>query len=324
MTTDELFTALRALKDDEAQNFIKQLQLHQLELEIQNRELRQTQEQLAQSRLRYADLYDFSPIGYASLSADGVIEEINVTGGQLLGGNPHKLIGRLFESFVQAEDVPSFRDYLKRCRRSQKKRTIELRLVADKQQPIDIQLFTMATQDANCRSLQFRTAIIDVTTRKRAEADVRATQKHLEHVVAERTAELTSARREREEASDFFMKPVRFWRCLSISRSRYGLWRAPVFHTWRMRVYRRRDQPGILAAYLRSLPTGEQLRDPHAWWTRCWPVHRPLHRGTSWRRGSGRERRRGSRGDVYRGSAIFLIFPLNSVGYGLCRGRRTL
>ena len=203
MTTNELFSALQELKDDTAQDLIKELQVHQLELEIQNRELRETQQQLAHSRMRYADLYDFSPIGYASLDENGVIEEINITAGKLLGENPHKLIERSFADFVPAEDVQCFKDHLSRCRSSRKKRNLELRVIPRDGQPIDIQLFTMATQDADRHTLQFRTAMIDVTMRKRAEAAVLETQKKLEQMVAERTAELTSERRQREEAQRF-------------------------------------------------------------------------------------------------------------------------
>src|SRR5215470_6861273 len=200
---NELFTALQMLKDDRAQDLIKELQVHQLELELQNRELRETQQQLTHSRVRYADLYDFSPIGYASLDEDGLIEEINIAGGQLLGDNPHKLIGRSFADFIAPDDVHSFKEHLRRCRWSRKKRSIELRLLPREGTPIDIQLFTTATQDADRHTLQFRTAMIDVTTRKRAEADVLETQKKLEQIVAERTAELTSERRQREEAQRF-------------------------------------------------------------------------------------------------------------------------
>src|SRR5437870_10819681 len=114
MTTHELFEALDTLMQskrsateagDVTRELIKELQVHQLELEIQNRELRNTQQQLAHSRVRYADLYDFSPIGYASLDENGAIEEINITGGKLLGDNPHKLIGRSFTDFIAVEDI---------------------------------------------------------------------------------------------------------------------------------------------------------------------------------------------------------------------------
>src|SRR5262245_53581118 len=203
MTTNELFTALEALKHDENQDLLKELQIRQLELEIQNRELRETQQQLAHSRLRYADLYDFSPIGYASLSESGVIEEINITGGKLLGDNPHKLVGRTFTEFIDSGDADRFNDYLRRCRYSRKKRGIELGLVPIQGSPIDIELFAMPTQDADRHTLQFRTAMIDVTMRKRAEAAVREAQYKLEQIVAERTAELTSERRKREDAQRF-------------------------------------------------------------------------------------------------------------------------
>jgi PAS domain S-box-containing protein len=203
MTTDDLFTGLQALKDDKASDLITELLVHHLELEMQNRELRQTQQQLAHSRMRYADLYDFSPIGYASLDEDGFIEEINIIAGKLLGDNPHKLIGRPFAEFITTDEIQSFKDHLRRCRGSRKKRSIELRLVSQQSPPIDIQLFTMATQDADRHTLQFRTAMIDITIRKRAEAAVLETQKKLEQMVLERTAELTLERRQREDAQHF-------------------------------------------------------------------------------------------------------------------------
>src|SRR5215831_10137177 len=203
MTTDDLFTALQALKDDKASDLINELLVHHLELEMQNRELLETQQQLAHSRTRYADLYDFSPIGYASLDENGFIEEINIIGGKLLGDNPHKLIGRPFSEFIATDEIQSFKDHLRRCRWSRKKRSIEVQLVPQQSLPIDIQLFTMATQDADRHTLQFRTAMIDITIRKRAEAGVLETQKKLEQVVLERTAELTSERRQREDAERF-------------------------------------------------------------------------------------------------------------------------
>src|SRR6266516_4633019 len=132
MSTEELFEALQTLIDSNRDNgngrnhktndLIKELQVHQLELEIQNRELRATQQQLAHSRMRYADLYDFSPIGYASLDEDARIAEINITGGKLLGENPHKLIGREFSDFISPDDVQPFKLHLRRSRWSRQQK----------------------------------------------------------------------------------------------------------------------------------------------------------------------------------------------------------
>lgn len=203
MTTNELFTALQALEEDSNRDLIKELQVQHLELEIQNRELRETQQQLAHSRMRYADLYDFSPIGYASLDERGIIEEINITGGKLLGENPHKLVGRSFTDFIPEGDVQRFKEHLSRCKWSRQKRSTELLLNPLRGEKTTVQLFTVVTQDADRHTLQFRTAIIDITQRKRAEAAASETQKQLEHVVAERTAELTSERRQLEDAQHF-------------------------------------------------------------------------------------------------------------------------
>ncbi len=213
MSTHELFEALHTLiaanrnngieHVDKTSELLKELQVHQLELEIQNRELRTTQEQLAQSRLRYADLYDFSPIGYASLHENGRIAEINITGGKLLRENPHKLIARPFIDFISPEDVAAFKLHLRRCRWSRQQRSIELGLLPLDSKGIDVQLFTMATQDAERHTLQFRTAILDITMRKRAEETARESRRQLEQVVAERTAELNSERQHREDAQRF-------------------------------------------------------------------------------------------------------------------------
>src|ERR1051326_6648458 len=142
---------------------LKDLQMQHLELEIQNRELREIQQQLSHSRIRYADLYDFSPIGYASLDDHGNIEEINITGGKMLGETPHKLVGRPFTDFICSEDVQAFLDHLHRCHWSRQQRSIELRLTAVAGLQTDVQLFTMITQDADRHTIQFRTAIIDIS-----------------------------------------------------------------------------------------------------------------------------------------------------------------
>ncbi len=83
---------------------LHELQVHQVELQMQNEALRQAQIAMEESRDRYVDLYDFAPIGYFTLSREGMISELNLTAGDLLGEVRSKLIKRRFAQFIVAED----------------------------------------------------------------------------------------------------------------------------------------------------------------------------------------------------------------------------
>ncbi len=80
-----------------------ELQVHQIELEMQNEELRRAQVALEASRNHFMDLYDFAPVGYVSLSMEGVINEINLTAAKLLGVERKKILNRHFAKFVSDE-----------------------------------------------------------------------------------------------------------------------------------------------------------------------------------------------------------------------------
>lgn len=83
---------------------LHELRVHQIELEMQNEELRRTQLSLEESRDHYIDFYDFAPIGYLTLTDKGLISEINLTGAALLGVERNKLLHQRLARFVTPED----------------------------------------------------------------------------------------------------------------------------------------------------------------------------------------------------------------------------
>src|SRR5262245_23409277 len=90
--------------DKEKRQLLHELQVYQIELEMQNRELRETQAHLEEARDRYAELYDFAPVGYVSFNRHGVIEQINLQGAALLGRERTRVIGHPLAGFVPAEE----------------------------------------------------------------------------------------------------------------------------------------------------------------------------------------------------------------------------
>ena len=95
---------LQALSPAAAQKLLHERRVNQIELEMQNEELRTAQEKLAESREQYFELYDVAPVGYFSISEKGVILEANLTGANMLGVVPRDLRAQRFSHFIYKDD----------------------------------------------------------------------------------------------------------------------------------------------------------------------------------------------------------------------------
>ncbi|MGC2048289.1 MAG: PAS domain S-box protein, partial [Gallionella sp.] len=98
------FTPLIETKARRVEDLLHELRVLQVELEMQNETLRLSQLAMEESRDRYADLYEFAPVGYLTLTPDGLISDINLTGAVLLKEDRRKLINRSFVNFISAAD----------------------------------------------------------------------------------------------------------------------------------------------------------------------------------------------------------------------------
>ena len=90
--------------DVEVQRLMHELQVHQIELEIQNEELRDTRAELESSLANYTDLYDFAPTGYFTLARDGTILAVNLTGAKLAGVERAVLIKQRLQWLIAGTD----------------------------------------------------------------------------------------------------------------------------------------------------------------------------------------------------------------------------
>ena len=96
------------MSDKETGQLIHELQVHQIELEMQNEELRKAQSEIEESRTRYSDLYDFAPVGYFTFDKHGLILEANLAAATELGVERSLLINKPFRAYIVTED----RDYI--------------------------------------------------------------------------------------------------------------------------------------------------------------------------------------------------------------------
>ena len=162
--------ALAELTPEKVRRLVHELRVHQVELEIQNEELRQTQISLEESRSRYSDLYDFAPVSYFTLDETGRILEANLTAASLLGGEG-ALIGKIFLQFVAREDMGVFNRFLLEVLEDQSRQSCEVRLKG-RFEELMARLDGLLWRDAGGRT-RCRVTATDISSLKAVEGELR-------------------------------------------------------------------------------------------------------------------------------------------------------
>ena len=153
---------------------LHELQVHRIELEMQNEELRKVGMELEESKEKYRDLYDFAPIGYLSLDEKGIIINANLTGAALLNTEKKNLIDKAFILFLDQESRRKFHKHLNDALKTGTLQICQLKILKKGigEESFDAQIETVPVYHDEGNFKEFRTVLKDVTDQKNAELSI--------------------------------------------------------------------------------------------------------------------------------------------------------
>lgn len=176
---------VEAMTSEDLQRLFRELHVHQVELEVQNEELRQAQFELADSRDRFSSLYEFAPVGYVTVDSDSKITRANMTVVKMLGIERNELIGAKFSDFIVSDEQDDWYLHRQAVFANESKRRCVLQMQRADGLPLDVRLESILYRDAEDQIVRLHTAIIDISEARRAQQQVIALNKDLEHRVDE-------------------------------------------------------------------------------------------------------------------------------------------
>jgi PAS domain S-box-containing protein len=175
----------------EMKRLVQELEVHQLELEMQNEELRQAQQALESSRNAYAELYDFAPAGYFSFDPQGLLRSVNLPGAELLGLDRQRLLNKPMSLWIA--DTDGRKVFAKHCAdvlRREGDDICEIWLQSSDKKKFLARLRSIAKNPAEGITGVIRCMIVDVTEQNQMKAALQKAHDELERKIAQRTQEL--------------------------------------------------------------------------------------------------------------------------------------
>ncbi len=165
------------MSQNQIQELVHELQTHQIELEMQNEDLRNTQKELTEARDRYSDLYDFAPCGHVTVGAKGMILEANLTLAKMLGIEREALLKHPLSAFVVPEDQDVLYRYSKQRLAGKRCEACQLRMLSGNNKRLWVELDSHAIEDSDSDDAQLRMHVINITERKKIEREREASKK---------------------------------------------------------------------------------------------------------------------------------------------------
>ena len=180
--------ATDSLNDQDVKRLYHELQIHQVELEMQNEALRLTKLDLEATRDSYFDLYDLAPVGYLTLNNDGLIRRSNLTAVTMLGVERGALINQQIQKFIFRDDIDFYYLQSRSAIEASEDFKLELRFVQSDGTPFWVNLQVTPQNDD-----ELWLTFSDIGDRKQLEQSLRQANDTLEEQVTERTEELATS-----------------------------------------------------------------------------------------------------------------------------------
>jgi PAS domain S-box-containing protein len=177
------------MSPDDLHQINHELEVHQIELEMQNDELRRAQELLDTAQARYFDFYDMAPVGFCTVGSTRLIEQANLTAAALLGMHRSALVHQNIARFIAPDDQDNFYLMRQRIIDTRQPQSCELRFVKQDNTQFWANLNALAVPGEGAAP-SLRIAITDITDRKQSEIEIRNLNASLEDRVRQRTADL--------------------------------------------------------------------------------------------------------------------------------------
>ena len=179
---EEALKTRKSKKEDfvelDNQKLIHELQVHQIELEMQNEELKLAYKRTENAMEKYVDLYDFAPSGYITLSKEGDIMDLNFVAATLLGIERVQLKNTRFGVYVSPDSLETYNQIFVETFLHNKKETAELSLRTKSDKPMFVHVDALVSQNTNLCLI----TLIDITERKKTEEELRKTAKQLKEL----------------------------------------------------------------------------------------------------------------------------------------------
>lgn len=171
---------IKSLAEGDALRLIHELEVHQVELEMQNEELRIAVDKAEAATKEITLLYDFAPTGYFTLDKNCLIKNLNLNGACIIGDNRSNLINRNFTLFIRQESLNTFNEFFQQVLESDQKQVCEVKFSVKNHSSIFVYLEGIGLGDNKL----YLISAIDVTERRNIEETLQLNQIRLQELVA--------------------------------------------------------------------------------------------------------------------------------------------